>query len=234
MFAIYKRELRSYFTTPIGYVFCGVFLAAAAALFCYTTLFAMSSEVTNYFSMLLMSYVVLLPLLTMKLFSEEKKLKTEQLLLTSPVSVFGIVMGKYLAAATLFGGVTVVSSLYFLILYAYARVKTAILFGNILAVLLVGLAFLAVGVFVSSLTENQLSAAVITIGVLLVFMVISLVSQYIGVTWIRFIFESLSVWYRFQAFTQGIFDPAGLFYYLSVAAVFLFLTMQVLDRRRYA
>lgn len=234
MFAIYKREMRSYFTTPIGYIFCAVFLAAAAGLFCYTTLYSMSSDVTGYYSMLLISFVVLLPLLTMKLFSDEKRQKTEQLLLTAPVSIWGVVLGKYLAACTIFTGVTGVSSLFCLILYAYARVKTAVLFGNILAVLLVGFAFLAVGVFVSSLTESQLAAAIITIGTLLGFMLISIAAEFIKVEWIRFIFECLSVWYRFQTFVQGIFDPAGLVYYLSIAAVFLFLTVRVMDRRRWA
>ena len=181
MFAIYKREMRSYFTTPIGYIFCAVFLAAAAGLFCYTTLYSMSSDVTSYYSMLLISFVVLLPLLTMKLFADEKRQKTEQLLLTSPVSIWGVVLGKYLAACTIFAGVTGVSSLFCLILYAYARVKTAVLFGNILAVLLVGFAFLAVGVFVSSLTESQLAAAIITIGALLGFMLISIAAEFIKV-----------------------------------------------------
>lgn len=234
MLAIYKREMRSYFTTPIGYIFCAVFLAAAGAIFSYTTLYAMSSDVTPYFSTLLMSFVVLLPLLTMKLFSDEKRQRTEQLLLTAPVSVWGVVLGKYFAAATIFAGTTAFSSLYFFILAIYGRLKVAVLFGNLLAVLLVGLAFLAVGVFVSSLTESQLAAAIITIGVLLLFMLISLAAEFISVAWIRFIFECLSVWYRFQAFTQGVFDIAGLFYYLSVAAVFLFLTVRVLDRRRWA
>lgn len=234
MIAIYKREMRSYFTTPIGYIFCGVFLTVAAFLFCYTTLYAMSSDVTSFYSMLLLCFVVLLPLLTMKLFSEEKRQKTDQLLLTAPVSVWSIVLGKYLAAATIFASVTCFSSLFFLILYAYARVKTAVLLGNLLAVLLVGLAFLAVGIFVSSVTESQLSAAIVTIGVLVLFMAISVAAELIAVPWIRFVFECLSVWYRFQAFTQGIFDPAGLLYYLSVAGVFLFLTVRVIDRRRWA
>ena len=234
MIAIYKREMRSYFTTPIGYIFCGVFLAVAAFLFCYTTLYAMSSDVTSFYSMMLLCFVVLLPLRTMKLFSEEKRQKTDQLLLTAPVSIWSVVLGKYFAAATIFASVTCFSSLFFLILYAYARVKTAVLFGNLLAVLLVGLAFLAVGIFVSSVTESQLSAAIVTIGVLVVFMGISVAAELISVPWIRFVFECLSVWYRFQAFTQGIFDPAGLVYYLSVAGVFLFLTVRILDRRRWA
>ena len=234
MLAIYKREMRSYFTTPLGYVFLGVYFAVSAAVFCFTTLFAMSSEVVNYFSAMLVCYVVLLPLLTMKLFTEEKRQKTEQLLMTAPVSVYAIVAAKFLAAYTMFAGSALFSSLSFVILSFYGRVKAAMLFGNLLAVLLVGMAFIAIGVFISSVTESQLSAAVATIAVLLVLMFLSFACDYIGVYAIRFVLESLSVFYRFQNFAQGIFDFAGLFYYLSVSAAFLFLTARVLDRRRWA
>ena len=88
-------------------------------------------------------------------------------------------------------------------------------------------------IFVSALTENQLTAAVATVGILLVFLLIGQLNQFINVRWIRFIFSCVSVWSRFQNFTQGVFDLAALFYYLSVAAVFLFLTIRVYDRRRY-
>ena len=104
MFAIYKKELRSYFMNAIGYVYVGVFLSAAALLCCYSTLMSNSYSTAGYFTMLIFSFIVLIPLLTMKLFSEEKKLRTEQLLLTSPVSITGMIMGKYFAALTMFLG----------------------------------------------------------------------------------------------------------------------------------
>ena len=87
MFAIYKKELRSYFINAIGYVYIGVFLAAAAFMLCYSTLIESSYATAKYFTMLTFSFIILIPLLTMKLFAEEKKLRTEQLLLTAPVSV---------------------------------------------------------------------------------------------------------------------------------------------------
>ncbi len=232
MKAIYKREMRAYFTTPLGYIYLGVFLAVAGAVFCYTTLFQMSADVTAYYTTMLYAFVVLLPLLTMKLFSEEKKQRTEQLLLTSPVSLTGMVMGKFLAAFTLFFASHTVSSLYFLILYRYAAVKTAMLFGNYFAVLLAGMCFIAVGVFVSSVTENQLAAAIGTMGILLVFLLLSLLATLFSGYGIRFVFECFSVFSRFGNFTSGIFDIAALIYYLSVTAVFLFFTVRVFDRRR--
>lgn len=232
MTAVYRRELASYFTTPIGYVFIAVFLAISGALFAGTTLFSMSADVTKYFSYIVFLYVLLLPLLTMKSFSEERKSRTEQLLLTAPISLFGMVMGKFLAALTLFAGCQLVAASAFFILALYARLKVAVILGNVLAALLVGTAFLSVGLFVSALTENQLTAAVGTMGILLVFLLIGLLNQFISVRWIRFLLSCVSVWSRFQNFTQGVFDVAALFYYLSVSAAFLFLTVRVYDRRR--
>lgn len=233
MMAIYKRELNSYFTSPIGYVFIAIFLAISGGVFTMTTLFAMSSDTTEYFTYMLFLYVVLVPLLTMKSFSEERKAKTEQLLLTAPVTIFGMVIAKFLAAMTLFAACQTVAALALFILSAYAKIKVAVILGSWFALLLVGMAFVAVGLFISALTENQLAAAVATVGVLLLFLLISYVNSFINVYWIRFIFDCLSVWSRFQNFTQGVFDVAGLFYYLSVAAVFLFLTIRIYDKRRY-
>ena len=233
MLAIYKREMRAYLTSVIGYAFIALFFAVSGALFVYTTLYSMTASVSSYFTFMLIFFVVLLPLLTMKSFSEEKKQRTEQLLMTAPVSIFGMVMAKYLAAMTMFASCMIVCSLSFTILYHYAVVKTAMLLGNLLGILLVGSALLAIGLFVSALTENQLTAAVGTVGMILAFFVINLLNSVIPVYWIRFIFSALSIFGRFQNFTQGVFDFAALFYYLSVAAVFLFLTMRIYDRRRY-
>ena len=123
MFAIFKKELRSYFINAVGYVYVGVFLAAAAVLCGLTTLGQQSYSTSEYFTGLIFAFIVLIPLLTMKLFAEEKKLKTEQLLLTAPISIIGMVFGKFLAAYVMFAGCMVFNSLYFLILNYYAALK---------------------------------------------------------------------------------------------------------------
>ncbi len=234
MLAIYKREMRSYFTTPIGYVFLGIFLAVAGIVFCYTTFYSMTSDVIPYFSTMLICFVILLPLLTMKLFTDEKKQRTEQLLLTAPVSLFGVVFGKFLAAYSVFGGATVFTSLYFLLLSAYGNVQVALLFGNLLALLLVGMAFISIGTFVSAITESQLSAAVVTIGILAAFMAVTYLCDLLPEAYtLRYVIETFSLFYRFQNFSNGIFDFVALFYYLSISALFLFLTVRVFDRRRF-
>ena len=233
MKAIYSREMRAYFTTPIGYIFLTVYFLISGAVFSYSTLYSMSCDVSTYYTVMLIVDAVLLPLLTMKSFSEERKLKTDQLLLTAPVSLTQMVLAKFLAAYTIFAAATLVSSLSFLILYQYAAIKTPVLLGNLVAILLVGMAFTSVGVFVSSVTENQLAAAVGTIAILIFFLAVSLLNGIIPFYWLRFVLSGVSIFARFQNFTQGVFDVAALIYYLSVCAVFLFFTVRVFAKRRY-
>ena len=235
MFAIYKRELRSYFVGVIGYVFLVIYLAMAGILFSYTTLFSMSSDVTNYFTLMLVFSAIVLPLLTMKSFSEERKTKTEQLILTAPISLPAMVFGKFFASYTVFGSATLLTSLYFLFLIPYTQLKFAILFGNLIALLLVGMVFISIGLFVSALTENQLSAAIGTIAIILGFLGIGLINSLLPTSyWLRYVFDAISIFTRFQAFVNGYFDFATVIYYLSVSAVFLWLTVRVYDRRRFS
>lgn len=234
MLAIFKREIRAYFTTPIGYIFIGIFLAISGGIFAFCTLQLFeSSDPYSYFQFLLFGFVVLIPLLTMKLFSEERKLKTEQLLLTAPVRLMSMVLAKFLAAYTMFSITFLVSCCYFMILPLYGYVNGAIVAGNIISILLVGAAFIAIGVFVSSLSENQLNAAIGTIAILLILMVISFANSYIEITFIRQILGWLSIFSRYFDFTNGVFNYSALLYYASIAFVFLFLTVRVYEKRRW-
>ena len=179
-------------------------------------------------------FIILIPILTMRLLSEERRTKTEQLLLTSPVSITAMVMGKFLASYAIFAAATVFTTLYFLLLLPYAVLNVALLLGNMLALLMVGLVFIAVGIFVSSLTENQLSAAVGSIGIILAMLIVGVIGMLLPQNyWLRFVFDALSIFTRFQTFTNGYFDLASVVYYFSVCAVFLYLTVRVFDRRRY-
>jgi len=247
MFAIFKKELRSYFINAIGYVFVGVFLAVAALLCCYTTLGARTYNTSFYFQMMIFSFIILIPLLTMKLFAEEKKLRTEQLLLTAPVSIPGMILGKYFAAFTLFLGCVLVSCINFFPLYSYANIEaagksyadehvgpaTAEIISCLVGIILIGAAFIAIGLFVSSLTENQLAAAVITVSIIFVMLVLDMLNKYIDVYAIRFVISWFCVISRFSYFTSGILDFASILYYISITAVFLLLTVRVYDKRRW-
>ncbi len=236
MLAIYKKEMRNYFTSPIGYIFIAIFLAANGALFSYTTIRQYENcNTAQYFIFLLFALVVVLPLLTMKLFTEERKMRTEQLLLTAPVSLTSMVLAKFLASYTMFAGTFLLGCLNLLILPLYTDgLNGAGIFGSIFAILLLGAAFLAIGVFVSALTENQLVAAIVTMAVLLLLLVLTVFNASVDSYVIRTILSWLSVFSRFSAFTAGRFDFAALLYYISYVFVFLFLTVRVFERRRFA
>ena len=133
----------------------------------------------------------------------------------------------------MFAGASVFSGLYFIFLSFFGNVQMGLLFGNVFAILLIGMAFIAVGVFVSAITESQLSSAILTIGILLGFVLISVISDYIPAEWLRFAISSLSVFYRYQNFAHGVFDIAALVYYMSITALFLALTVRSVDRRRW-
>ena len=236
MLAIYKREMRSYFTSPIGYIFIAVFLAVNGVLFSYKTLrAAANASLSSYFTLLLFVLVIVLPLLTMKSFSEERKTRTEQLLLTAPVSLLSMVSAKFLAAYTMFAGTLLVGALNLLILPLYSdMINGAVILGTLLALLLLGGAFLAIGIFISALTENQLVSAILTMAALMLLLVISLGNASIGTYWLRVVLSFVSVFSRFSQFTAGIFDFSALLYYASYIFVFLFLTVRVFEKRRWA
>jgi len=226
--------MRSYFTGAIGYAFLVIYLVAAGLLFSYATLFSMSADVTTFFTMMLLFSAVMLPILTMKSFSEERKTRTEQLVLTAPVSIISMVAGKFLAAYSMFAMAHVFTSLYCLLLLPYGNLKAAVMLGNVLALLLVGMVFVSIGLFVSSLTENQLAAAVGTIAIILLLLAVGLVGLFLPTNyWLRFVLDGISIFTRFQNFTAGYFDIASVVYYLSVSAIFLYLTVRIYDRRRY-
>ena len=242
MGAIYKRELMAYFKSPIGYVFSAIFFAISGVCFVSTTVSAGSTDTYAYFSTVLLFFVVLIPLLTMKLLSEEKKLGTEQLLLTSPVSLVGVVCAKFFAAFTIFSATLGVSALINMLTlydfasnqeYVIAKMNIPTFIGCILGVLLIGAAFIAIGLFISSLTENQIISAVVSIGVFALIMASSVFAAGISNTVVRVIVKWFSVMDRFAGFHRGIFDITALVYYISLTAVFLFLTVRVYEKRRW-
>ncbi len=246
MFAIFKKELRAYFTGPVGYVYTGIFLAAAALICAFTTIQQASYDTTSYFQYMIFAFVVLIPLLTMRSFAEERKTKTEQLLLTAPVTITGMVIGKYLAALSLFVSTMLVSCINFFPLVSYAIIERSSasagshvgpvggqVVGCLIGVILIGAAFIAVGLFISSLTENQLAAAVVTVAVIVVMILAGIFNQYIGSSFLRGILDWISILSRFDKFAYGLFDFSALLYYVSIAGVFLFLTVRVYEKRRW-
>ena len=171
MTAIYQREMRSYLTSAVGYVFLAVFYAIAGYYFFATSLVSNSTDLSYVFSNLFSIVIFLVPMLTMRLFSEERRQKTEQALFTAPVSFTGVVMGKFLACLTMYLLGMGVTLLYFLVMCAFQIPDVAVYCGNFLGLFLLGAALCAIGIFISSLTESQVIAAVgsLAIGLFLLF-----------------------------------------------------------------
>ncbi|MBQ4066233.1 MAG: ABC transporter permease subunit [Clostridia bacterium] len=235
MLAIYKREMRSYFTSPTGYIFAAVFLCASGFLFAFCTLQMQTADVSSYFQFLMYAYIVIIPLLTMRSFAEEKRSKTEQLILTAPVSLASVVMAKFLAAFTMFLGTVLVTGLYLIPYSKYATEPNwAKIIGCAIGIILVGMCFIAIGIFVSSLTENLFTAALGTIGILCGLVVIAVINGLIDSQALRAVLDWISIYSRYQNFTYGIFDIASAVYYISICVVFLFLTVRVYEKRRLA
>ncbi len=234
MGAIYRREIGAFFSSGIAYVFLAVFYVFAGYFFSVTTLAVGSANMAGMFSNLFLIIIFLIPILTMRLFSEEKKQKTEQGLLTAPVSLTSIVLGKYFAALTLFTiGISIVF-VYGFILSLFGTVQWLTLVSNFLALFLLGAAFSAVGVFISSLTENQVIAAVGSFVCLMMLYMIDVIASTVSVAWLQEFLYDMSFYSRYYEFTCGIFNLSSVLFYVSTAVLFNFFTVRVFEKRRWS
>lgn len=234
MGAIYRREIGAFFSSSIAYVFLAVFYVITGFFFTMDNLAAGSVNLAGVFSTMFVISIFLIPILTMRLLSEEKKQRTDQGLLTAPVSLTGIVLGKYFAALTIFLIATAIAFIMGVILSLFGTVAWMTLLSNYLAIVLVGAAFIAVGLFVSSLTENQIAAAVASMVVLLMFFLVDTLAARVHVGWIQSLLYDLSFYTRYYEFTCGIFNLSSVLFFLSTAVLFNFFTVRVFEKRRWS
>ena len=235
MIAIFKRELSSYFTSTLGYIFMAVFLAVSGAIVWFTGLFQGTASLGNYFFIMIFFFIILIPILTMKLLSEERRSRTDQLLLTSPVSLFGIVVGKFLAAFVLFEITFVVSFLNFIPLALYSEgLHVAEIISNFIGISCLAATLIALGIFISGLTESQFVAAIASIASIFATLIIGIVSASIANDFLRTVVKWFSLLDRYVNFRYGLFDIASVIYYISLTLIFLFLSVRVLEKRRWA
>ena len=234
MSAIYKRDLRAYFTSPVGYVFIAAFLFVMNLVFFLMNMLSGENRLTTCYTVMLYAMMVLMPILTMRTFSEDYKQKTDQLLLTAPVKPVGIVMGKFLAAYTVYVISLALLLIQVIIIAAVSTPNGAIIFGNYIALLAVGAVFIAIGTFVSSLTENQLGANIATLAINVFLFLMDYAYSLINLTWLKRILYWISIFRRYNTFYVGVFSVADFFFYLCAAAVFLFLTVRVLEKKRWS
>lgn len=241
MNAIFKRELKAYFTSPVGFAVLAIFYLFSGILFGVYFQGGQPDLSGIFTPWLFIITLVIIPILTMRLFSEDKRQKTDQLLLTAPVKLSSIVLGKFFAALVVFGIAISITLVYQIIISFYISPDWMVFVGNFLGILLYGAALIAVGMFISALTESQVVAAIASFALEIVLAVVPLlVSSLLGsvsnvfVKWIVKAFEGISILDRYTNFTQGTMNYADIVFFLSVSAVFLFFSVMITERRRYA
>lgn len=224
MWAIYRKELKSYFLSPIGYIVIGIFLFVFSVFFYLTTVATGSVDLgALYYYAALYGLMIIVPILTMRMFAEERKTGTEQLILTSPVSMTGVVMGKLLAAITVVCITLVISLGYFLIVNYFGLPNIAVVLVSILGYILISAAALSLGMFASSITENQIIAGVITIA----FLIMSLFMQDLNS-----VFSNLAIMNFYQDFPSGVISLSEIVGLISFTGMFIAFTIIVMQRRK--
>lgn len=287
MLAVYKKELRSYLTSMVGYVFIAFVLLILGIYFTAYNLQYASPDFGATLSSVTFLFLVITPILTMRILAEEKKNRTDQLLLTAPVSVWKVILGKYLSMVTIYAIPVVISAFYPLIMGRYGVISYPMAYVAVIGFFFLGCAQIAVGLFLSSVTESQVIAAVLTFGILfcsymmdgiesffsdtaissmVAFLIIAVVVGIVvyqltkniifsscvggvlvvGVAALYFIkptvFTGLiqkflnlfAIANHFDNFVGGIFDVTGIIYMVSVVCIFVFLTVQCIQKRRWS
>ncbi len=287
MFAIYKKELLQYFTSMIGFVFLSFFLVILGIYFWFSNIAGASGNFEQTLGNVTFLFIILMPIITMRVIAEENRQKTDQLLLTSPVSVTKVVWGKFLAIVSLYAAIVLVISTYPLFFKNYNNeIFLSSAYSGIIGFFLLGCAYIAIGMFLSSLTESQLIAAVLSFIVMIITYIMPTLtgmlpsdgkSQVIivAVVWILVcvasysamknvfvsvllaifgegavfiiygmnpklydslivkILNAFSVAARYDDFTLGILEVNSIVYYLSIILIFVYLTIQMINRKRF-
>ena len=233
MIAILKKELHGYFTSPIGYVFLAIYFFFGGFFFKTMVIGYGITHFGYLFASMFTINLFVIPILTMRLMSEDKKQKTDQLLITAPVTPLGIVMAKYLAAMIVFALAHLIFVVQALSLLSFGTIEWSVFFTEIFGSLLLGAAFIAIGLFISSITESQVVAAVSTFAVSMVVMMMDTIDTK-DIVWLNKLINWISFSGRYNDFMVGIFNYADAVFFLSVAVVFIFLTVRLQEKKRWS
>ena len=224
MLAVIKKELKSYFFSPIGYVVIGIFLLCFSVFFYLTVLSYGSVDLSSlYYYTALYGLIIIVPILTMRTFAEERKNGTEQLLLTSPTGMFKVVMGKLLAALSVIVITLLISFMFFFIVMFFGKPNIVTTLVSMLGFVLISIAALSFGIFASSLTENQVIAGVITVAFLIISLFIPDISSK---------FSGFALMNYYTSFAQGVISIENIISLLLFSVVFISLTIIVMQRRK--
>mgnify|MGYP004610529221 FL=1 len=224
MWAIIKKELKTYFLSPIGYVVIGILLLVFSLFFWLTTIQSGSVDLSSlYYYVALYGLIIAVPMLTMRMFSEERKNGTEQLLLTSPISITKVVLGKLIASLGVIIITLLISFGYFGLVSLFGKASIMSVLTAMLGFILVSVAALSVGMFASSITENQVISAIVTVAFLVLTLFIENISSSLS---------SLSIMSFYEKFPVGVISLKEIAGLVSFSIVFIALTILVMQRRK--
>jgi len=237
MIAVFKRDFSAYFTSAIGYIYLGAFLFVLNLFFYLNNALGSNSSIVGVFSFMLVVMMFLTPLLTMRVFSEEYKQKTSQLLFTVPLKLTSVVFGKFLSSVAVFGCLLILTIPWLIVISIFGELNIAEAVGNYVGMFCIGAAYISIGIFISSLTENQVVAA---IGSLCIFVALFILEQMallffssgILPMFVMRILVFASIFNRYGEITRGLLSLDSIVFFLSVCTVFIFLTNRALEKRR--
>ncbi len=233
MKAIYIKELKSYFLTLVGYIFVGVFLIISGYYYVNYNVTAENSDIGVMLENTIISFMFLIPVLTMRLYAEEKHLKTNTTYMSAPIPSWQIAMGKFLAAVTVFTAALMINSFSGLYMLVTGGIGFGELFCAYIGFWLIGFLFISIGLFMSSLTQSQIVAAISTFTVVLLLYLASWLLDVTTNTVLVFIIKLFWVTYWYENFLYGILDIPAILYFIGFSALFLLLTVFKTESERW-
>lgn len=234
MLAIFKREFRAFFNNVLGWLFVAVNFGFLSLYFFASNLFQGNSNVGYIYSYVIYMFIILIPVLTMKILAQERRDKTDQLIFTAPVSLFGVIMGKYLALVAVFAIPSGLSAFFPIIARQYGEVSMPEAYTGLLGYFLYGCAAIAVGMFISSLTDNTIVSAVLSVIVLFLVYIMTWFENILSnVPVLNKVTKALNFNSRVMEFSTGFLNFEAILYFVSVAAIFIFLTINFIKKRRW-
>jgi ABC-2 type transport system permease protein len=232
MICIYRKELLGYFESPFGFVFLGVFMLISGIMFTIYNLLGANGGLAGMFDLLRNFSFILFPTLTMRMFAEERRTGAEQMLMTSRLSIADIVLGKFLAAFTVFLIAMLATIIYVGIIIRYGAPSAGALAASYLGFVLLGMAMIAVCTFMSSFAENQITSAVASFGTLFILVLLAAFTRSLQIPVITPVLRTIAITVRYDEFTRGILSSGPVVYYLAVTCLALVYTVKALELRR--
>ncbi|MDR1578833.1 MAG: ABC transporter permease [Synergistaceae bacterium] len=229
---ILRRELAAYFSTPFGFVFLGIFMLLSGVMFTIYNLLGANGSMNGTFDMLKNVSFLVFPMLTMRMFAEERRSGIEPLLLTSRLTACQIVLGKLIAAELMFLLALFCTSVYVIIIAIYGMPDYFSLAASYLGFFLLGASMIAVCAFFSSFAENQITAAVASFGALFFMVILASFTKSLAIPFLTPVLSAAAITTRYDEFTRGILRPGPVIYYVSVVCVFAFFTVKNCEKRR--